>query len=268
MSVKRIFIITLAVGLIAAGAAVAATAGPTRARLRHFVCQRALDPAGRAVSITAVMRPVKGTVKMALRFELLSRAQGQAAFSAINQGDLNSWIAPANPTLGQRAADVWILNKQVVNLTAAPASYRFRVQYRWTGARNRVIGTAERYSPRCYQPELRPDLAVESIDFTADPTKPSLGVYVATIRNFGLTAAGPFAVLFAPGGKTRTLSGLAARASVRVQFHGPACSPTVTPAISVDPNQSVDDPNRANNSKAVVCSASAANALRGARLGR
>jgi hypothetical protein len=268
MSMKRVLILSLVVALLGAGAAWAASVSPSRARLRHFVCQRALDPAGRAVSVTAVMRPINGTVKMALRFELLSRAQGQSTFSAINQGDLNSWIAPANPTLGRRAGDTWILNKQVVNLTAAPAVYRFRVQYRWTGSHNRVIGTAERDSLRCYQPELRPDLAVQSIAATVNPTQPNSSTYVATIANVGATAAGPFTVLFAPGGKTRSVSGLAPHSSVQVKFRGPTCSPTVTPAITVDPNDQVDDPNRANNSKAVVCPAVNAKALKRAGRGR
>jgi hypothetical protein len=261
MSMKRVLIVSLAVASMGAGGAIAATVQPSRARLRHFICQRAMDPAGRAVSVTAVMRPIPGTVKMALRFELVSRAKGSSAVSTVTGGDLNTWKSPTNPTLGRRTGDVWILNKPVANLTG-PATYHFRVLFRWTGAHNRVLAITQRDTVPCSQPELRPDLAVQSINFAANPTQPSLGTYTATIRNVGATAAGPFAVLFAPGGTTRSVNGLAAHSSVRVQFRGPACSPTVTPAITVDPNQSIDDANRDNNSKSVVCSASTAKALR------
>ncbi len=267
MRMKRILIVGFAVALLSAGAAVAAVAQPPRARLRHFICQRAMDPAGRAVSVTAVMRPIKGTVKMALRFELLSREKGSTAASRVRGGDLNIWKSPTDPTLGRRTGDVWILNKPVVNLTA-PAAYRFRVLFRWTGAHNRVLAMTARDTLPCSQPELRPDLAVQAITFTANRSNPSMGTYVATIENLGATGAGPFDILFAPVGSTRSRSGLAAHASVQVQFVGPACSPTVTPAITADPNRSVDDANRANNSKAVVCSASMAKALRRARAGR
>ena len=55
---------------------------------------------------------------------------------------------------------------------------------------------------------------------------------------------------------------------MQVQFRGPTCSPTVTPAITADPNHQVDDPNRANNQKAVVCPAVTAKALKRAGRGR
>ncbi len=273
MSMKRVFIISLAVALLGAAGAVAATASGagSRAHLRHFVCQRALDPAARAVSVTAVMRPLTGTAKMALRFELLSRAAGASTMNPISGGDLNTWISPPNPTLGQRAGDVWILNKQVVNLMA-PATYRFRVLFRWTGARNRVLASTEQTSPRCYQPELRPDLAVGSMSVTSDPSKPTLSVYSATIRNTGASAAGPFAVRFSPGDggvvKSHTVGGLAAHASVQVRFLGPPCSSNVTPTITADPNHQIDDPNQANNSRAVVCPAVTAQALKRTHRGR
>jgi hypothetical protein len=265
MSMKRVFIVSLAVVLLGATVAVAATAGPPRARLRHFICQTALDPAGRAVSVTAVMRPITGTAKLALRFELLSRAPGASTMRPVSGGDLNRWISPSNPTLGTRARDVWILNKQVVELMA-PATYRLRVLFRWTGAHDRVLAITQQMTPRCYQPELRPDLAVASISVTPDPSKPTLSVYAATIRNLGATAAGPFEVLFSPGGggavKTHAVGGLAAHSSVQVRFVGPPCSATVKPMITADPNQQVDDPDQTNNSKAVVCSAVTTQALR------
>jgi hypothetical protein len=159
---RRFLSICVAVSLIGAGVATAAGVVAPRARLRHLVCQRALDPVGRAISVTAVMRPVKGTVKMSLRFELLSRGKGVSALSPVSGGDLNSWISPPNPTLGQRSGDVWNVKKPIVDLMA-PATYQFRVQFRWTGAHGRVLGTTSRNSQTCFQPELRPDLAVRSI---------------------------------------------------------------------------------------------------------
>ena len=259
MGMRRFLSICVAASVIGAGAAEATAAtSPPRARLRNLVCQRALDPAGRAVAVTAVMRPINGTVKMALRFQLLSKAKGASTLSPLSGGDLNSWITPANPTLGQRSKDVWIVKKPIVDLMA-PATYHFHVQFRWIGAHSRVLATTVRDSPTCFQPELRPDLALLPISVTPNPTNPSLSTYVATIRNQGRTAAGPFEVLYSPGGgaavKTRSVPGLAAQTSTKLTFHGQSCSPTVTPTITVDPTDQVDDANRANNSQAVVCPA-------------
>jgi hypothetical protein len=255
MGMRRFLSICVAVSLIGAAAATAAGVGPPRARLRHLVCQRALDPVGRAISVTAVMRPVKGTAKMSVRFELLSRVKGMTAVSPVSGGDLNSWISPPNPTLGQRSGDVWNLKKPIVDLMA-PATYRFRVQFRWTGAHGRVLATTSRDSQTCFQPELRPDLAVQSIT-VLPTTTPGVSSYVAMVKNQGLTAAGPFEVLYSPGGsgavKTHLLTGLAAQKSRQVTFRGPSCSPTAIPTITADPTDQVDDFNRSNNSKAVAC---------------
>src|SRR5947209_6053947 len=101
-------------GGLCAGASAAGNP-PPRAQLRQFICQTGMDPASRAVSVTAVMRPLPGTRRMALRFQLLWSRRQAGPFRPVRGGDLGSWIAPANSTLGQQPGDVWILNKQVVD---------------------------------------------------------------------------------------------------------------------------------------------------------
>jgi hypothetical protein len=151
---RRLLILSVlasAAGPAALGASVAAGADPPRAILNGFVCRTSATALNRAISITAVMRPVSGTERMALKFELQRRAAGTASFADVSGGDLGKWIYPADPpTLGTRPDDVWKLDKQVVNL--ASAVYRFRVTFRWIGAGGSVLGTAVRRSPRCDQP--------------------------------------------------------------------------------------------------------------------
>src|SRR5947209_3034346 len=154
---KRLVIVLAAllaaVAVASATAAQSAPPSPSHARLRHFICQRALDPASRAVATTAVMHSIRGAGRLALRFQLLTRTRPRGAWSSVSGGDLGTWISPANPTLGSRAADTWILNKQVVDLSA-PASYRFRVAFRWIGPHGRVLATLVRETPICAQREL------------------------------------------------------------------------------------------------------------------
>jgi CARDB len=250
-----------AAGLLVLGlAAVNVDASSSPARLRGFSCQRAVRPVARSVSVTSVMRPVKGTKKMALRFELLTRTRAAAPWSGVTGGDLGTWVSPSNPTLGQRAGDVWILHKSVIDL-AAPAAYRYKVSFRWTGAHGKTLATTTRWSPTCNQPELRPDLAVQSIDVQPIAGKPNLNRYVATVANNGATAASGFRIQFTPGGgqqpKYHSVTLLRAHQTTFASFFGPACSNTAPSTVTADPDGVVDDFDRANNTMTAVCSSSA-----------
>jgi CARDB len=257
---------TLALGaLVAAGTASAGTqtsaqtSALARAGLTRFVCHRALDPAERAISVTAAMRPLTGTKHMALKFNLLSTSPLTGATTAVHFGDLGTWKTPKDPTLGQLPGDVWNLQKSVYQL-AAPSTYRFRVLFRWTGRGGQVIGTAVRFSSKCLQIELRPDLLVSSIAVTAIPNRPNYDLYTAVIENTGNSAAGPFEVLFAPADgsapKTDTVQLLHAHASTSLSFVGPLCTSSTDPTITADSTDEVDDLNRANNSLTATCPAS------------
>jgi hypothetical protein len=193
---------------------------------------------------------------MSLRFQLVSRSGAAQPFSAVRGGDLGRWISPANATLGQLSGDVWKLDKQVIDL-AAPETYRFRVTFRWTGAGGREIGQMVRQTSTCYQPELRPDLLVQSILVQKDATDPTQNRYLAEIRNNGATNAGPFEVEFTDGTLVtfRTVQLLKSQQSRTLEFVGPACNPQAPPTVTVDPANQVDDFNLTNNSLSAVCPA-------------
>jgi CARDB len=257
VSTKR-FVIAGATALaLGAGTAPAVIAASSGARLRSFVCQRALDPPTRAVSITAVMPTLPATKKLALKFELLRRSAQARLFSEVSGHDLRTWVHPDNPTLGQRPGDVWILNHPVVNLLA-PAFYRFRVSFRWIGARGRVLRDAVRESPICYEPELRPDLLVRSVTVQAVPGSPQQNAYIAVIGNAGATAAGPFDVRFTDAGSVqdRTVGSLSPHATIRERFVGAACRSASAPTVTVDPSHQIDVSSRSKASLTATCPAS------------
>src|SRR5947209_13601920 len=106
----------LALGVVAAASAV--SADPPRTQLRSFMCVTALDPPSRAISVTAVMRPLPGTSKLQLKFQLYSRSSSTRPYARVRGGDLNKWVSPGDPTIGTRAGDVWKVNKPVVDLKA------------------------------------------------------------------------------------------------------------------------------------------------------
>jgi hypothetical protein len=252
-------------GLAAVAAAVAApvasavAASPPRASLTGFACTHALDPGNRAIGIQAVMRPLAATRRLAIRFELLERGAGLPV-QTVGGGDLGAWKTPNDATLGQLPGDVWRLQKSVYNLDV-PAIYQFRVSFRWTGARAKVLGTAVRYSRTCHLRELRPDLLVSSLTISAIPNRPKKELYTAVIANQGFTGAGPFEVLFAPGDTSapaiQNVQFLAAGDSRTLSFVGPLCDKSNPPTVSADATSQVDDSNRANNVATAVCAAAA-----------
>jgi hypothetical protein len=253
---KRLFVTGVVLIAACVPVTVAAAASAPRAQLTDYVCQRALDPATRAISITVVMRPLPGTTKLAVRFALLTGSYASPDPTLVRAGDLGTWISPTDRSLGQQPGDVWRINKPVVDLTA-PATYRFGVTFRWIGADGRLLGSAVRYSPRCTQPELRLDLVVRSIAVEPIAGRPDRDAYVAQVANQGATAAGPFEVLFAPGdgspAKSHTVAHLGAHRAVQTTFVGPLCSAGGAPTITADPNDQVDDFDRSNNVLTATC---------------
>lgn len=255
--------IVVALSLAAATTASAGSAA-SHVSLDQFVCQPALEPAQREISIQAVMHPVAGTKRIAMRFELLKRTRPRGPVTEVNGRGLGNWTTPSKPTLGQRAKDTWRVDHPVIGL-AAPAFYRLRVTFRWTGSLGKVLAMVQRDSRTCAQPDLRPDLLVQSITVEPVPNKPARDEYIALIRNRGASAAGPFDVLFAPGGansvQTRSVALLGAHSRRAVAFTGPACTAASAPTVTVDPNDQVDDLDRANNSLTATCPTTAVAAL-------
>jgi len=145
--VRRVLILCAIASATVASSAEAA-ASPPRATLDAFACVRAASPPDRAISVTAVMRPVSGTARMALRFELERRTPSAPAANEVSGGDLGKWLYPTDPpTLGQRPDDVWRLDKDVIDLD--PGVYRFSVWFRWIAADGRELGIVVRRSPPC-----------------------------------------------------------------------------------------------------------------------
>jgi hypothetical protein len=139
-------------GLFAAAPATALAPMPLpRASLQGFVCQRAANSLDRVIAATAVMRPVSGTQRMEMRFVLQRRGAGMGSFTTVQGGDLGRWLQPKSPTLGQRQSDVWRLRKLVANLVG-PATYRFRVTFRWSAGLGVVLERTTLTSEACAEP--------------------------------------------------------------------------------------------------------------------
>lgn len=241
-------------GLLASGSALADT---TPAALSAYSCQRALDPPLRGISVTALMRPVPGTERMQLRFDLLRARHLRGPYHAVHGPNLGRWLSPRDPQLGRQPGDLWRVPHPVVGLSA-PAFYRLRVSFRWLGAGNRRLDQRLRMTPTCHQPELRPDLAMGSLTITPSTAHPGADDYVAVIRNRGVTGTGPFYVqLTLPDGSTasQSVGWLGARSGRRLRFLAAACTAGTTVTAVADPAGTIDDFDPADNALQVSCPA-------------
>jgi hypothetical protein len=130
----------------------AATSSPaSKTALEGFGCHRSANSLNRWIEITAVMRPVTGTARMSMKFQLLRKRAPSKLFADVSGGDLGKWIYPTDPpTLGSRPGDRWTVQKPVANLYA-PAVYRFRVSFRWLGSSGQVLAETSRVSRLCSQ---------------------------------------------------------------------------------------------------------------------
>jgi hypothetical protein len=248
--------------LVSLAPAHAAAAPP--AALTKIACHGTLDPADRSVSVVSIMRHRPGTRSIAVRFTLLEKRAG-AALRAVRHGDLGHWTTPTDRTLGRLPADVWKLRKPVFNVDA-PAVYRFRVTFRWSGSNGNVIFRQTLRTGRCAVRELRPDVLVRTVLVRSAGLAPGNDRYIAVIANRGLTASGPFAVEFSPGAtggapQTADVPSLGPRVRTRVRFVGPACDPAAPPTVIADPTNAVDDFDRSNNAFAIHCPTALANVL-------
>jgi hypothetical protein len=260
----RRFRLLLAIALLASaalapGAGRAATTS-SNATLTGFTCQRAVDPAFRAMNVTAIMHPVAGTQAMRLQFILLESHALHGHYDVVHGHNLGVWIAPNDPTLGQRASDTWKLTHPVA-LLSAPAFYRLKVTFRWLGAGGKRLAQVTQQTSVCHQLELRPDLRVANISARSLPNKPANDKYVVTIANRGLTGARTFDVDFTPqGGATviRLVPKIGRRGHhgiLRIQFVATACTAPETITVVVDPAGAIPDLDRSNNTLTWACPA-------------
>jgi hypothetical protein len=230
---------------------VVSSSGP-RASLAGLVCQTNLDPAARAISVTATIRPLPGTLKQYLRFVLFERVQGSTSWTTVQDpgSKLGQWVLVPTETVSSPVANL-----------AAPAAYRFEVSFKWTGAHGRLLGTATRESKVCQQPELRPDLTVDSIAIGVAPLHPHLDTFQAVIGDLGATGAGPFtvAVVYAHLGVLRTdditVQHIGPHVIKTVGGAGPACDAGTPVTVTVDPQDLIDVYSRSQATLATTCPA-------------
>jgi hypothetical protein len=140
-------------------------------------CESGPEPAQRFAVFTGSMPALKGTHRMAMRFDLEERGSDPASVQRVAAPKLGRWNRSKPGVAG------FVYTKRVTRLSQG-RWYRAVVRFRWYDARGRVQRGAKRVTPFCHQPDQRPNLRLD-----APLRSPRPGSYLVTIVNAGLTAA-------------------------------------------------------------------------------
>ena len=227
-------------------AATAAAADPGSVKVLD--CTGGADLASRSVTFEGRMRPVPGSVTMALRFTLQAQTPADARWRHVTADGFDKWLT-SEPGVRR-----YTYAKTVRSLLA-PATYRTTVRFRWLGADGTVLEQDETISSACTQDDLRPDLAPRRIDI-APASDTGQRRYGVTVRNVGATASGAFGIrLDLPGrpSVSAATAGLGAGESRVVVVTAPACAPGDTVTAVVDPAGVVDEADEDANALTVAC---------------
>jgi hypothetical protein len=218
---------------LAAPAAAGAQTPPLRAKLT--ACHSGPEAADRTAAFTGSMPAVRGTTRMAMRFDLLARTPPGSAFVSIRVPGLGLWKKSAPGRSG-------FIYSQTVRELAAPGDYQAVVRFRWYGAAGRVLRSDRRTTSICRQPDQRPDLRAGAL--TAIAVADS-ATYRLLVRNAGRGDAGPFDVGLAVNGVEQPPEhvddGLGAGGSVTVVFVAPRCAPGSALRFTLDAQADVPE---------------------------
>src|SRR6185312_1697877 len=263
--VARLATALIAVALVAPPAlaaasergASAASSAPAGARL--LSCRRSPLLAARVAVVGTWMRPLAAGRRLAVRVDLWQHLPGGRWTQRTDVPGLGTWIAPTDPLLGTRPGDIFKYRQSVGRL-AVPAAYRFRVSFRWSDAAGAVVRQTAATTAACREPDVRPDLVLDSVEATSAPRGNGLVRYAVTVRNAGRSPA-PRSVVAAtlpgdaiPNARHRSVPRLRPAESTVVTFTGPGCAAGAMPAsFVVDPANALEEASEVDNEVAATC---------------
>lgn len=199
-------------------------------------CRTGTADEGGTARFTGSMPAVRGSRRLAMRFELERR----------REGDEEDWERISAPTFGswersRPGVSGFVYSKTVEGLTAV-AAYRAVVRFRWIDARGRTVRTRRRTTTACRQPDPRPNLTLERLRPAISSTGP---VAELTIRNTGRgDTLAPAVVAFAAGGveaPSQTVPPLGPGVTAVVTFPLSGCAPGQSMTATIDPVDGIDE---------------------------
>lgn len=199
------------------------------------------DPAARTASFDAKMRSVDGAKQLSMRFALLERFGG---------GDFEPIAAPGLGVWRRSAASARAFAyTQNVNGLRPGGEYRTRVEFRWTGARGKVLKRLKRLSPDCVQSGALPNLEVSTVKVEGK------SLFAIEVMNSGGGPANAVDVQLSVDDAVQPVKRIASLGpgeARTLRFGGPVCETQLR--VSVDPKDSVRESAEDDNLRAEPCS--------------
>jgi hypothetical protein len=211
----RIGLVAMA-GIAALAAAPSAMAAPS---VKVTACQTGSTPEARLATFEGKMSAVKGTARMAMRFQLIEVTPGNASAHAIPDPKLSQWRR-SNKGVKQFTYD------QTVNGLHSGVTYVSLVHFRWFDAKGKVIKRAQQRSGKCVQDGDLPNLVLTSVSSSPGET-PGTALYTIAVNNSGQGDSPAFEVTLIVDGKvadSRRVDGLQAGDGTTLKVTGPSCS--------------------------------------------
>lgn len=207
-------------------------------------CATGATAVERHAVFTGSMPAQRGTVRMAMRFDLLRRDEGARAYTRVKAAKLGRWER-SEPG---RAGFIW--SKRVERLEDG-ASYRARIRFRWFDAAGEIQRSVTRRTPVCAQPDQRADLEV------AEVVAEGAGAYRVAVVNAGATAAGPSVLTVSVGRSAEqvTVAALAPGEGTSVAVAGEPCGPERPVRLVADARREVDEADERDNRVLRACDA-------------
>jgi len=208
-------------------------------------CKRSGVAEQRVTEFVGSMPARPGASRMRMRFELERKRPNTRRWRRVPRAvGFGKW----ERSLPSRAG--FIFHKRVVGLRV-PARYRALISFVWTRSNGTVVQRAQRRSAACWQPDLRPDLRLDSALGVVPAAQPGLALYTMMVRNAGRSASGPFSVRIGTG--RSEAASLAAGERRWLLVLAPVCAGGSLVSARVDEEDRVDESREDANSARLPC---------------
>jgi hypothetical protein len=181
-------------------------------------CRTGDAPKDRLATYRGHMESVPGSVRMAMRFNVVARFDGQKP-KTVDNPQLKVW-RKSNYGVS------YFGYSQTVRGLSPGGSYWAVVKFHWYDSHGNLVKKARHVSATCVQQGKLPNLKVSAVKISPG-SAPGTSVYRLKVANTGQGAAAAFAVtLFADGAlvDSKTIDHLDAGDTGSVQMNGPDCS--------------------------------------------
>ncbi|HEX8645710.1 MAG TPA: CARDB domain-containing protein [Thermoleophilaceae bacterium] len=207
----------LGVTLVAALAAAPAQAALPSVTVAE--CRTGKAPDMRVATFDGRMRAVKGTLRMAMRFQLLENTPGSADPHPVTAPGLGQW---RKSRLGVKD----FTYSQTIKGLSSGVTYSASVEFRWYSAKGKLVRKLERESGTCVQDGDLPNLVLGAVRFAPGSTEKT-ALYTVSVGNTGQGVAKNVPVSLIADGKlldTETVGELKPGEYKTVKFNGPHCA--------------------------------------------